>query len=317
MDRVNPAISILLVVGPLRRRAQRSLNALLAQTAIDRMEIVVVDMAPSDKPALEYAQAASVKYVRRPDLKLWSEGRYEGLKLAEAPIIASIEDHAYAAPRWAEALLEAHQGPWAAVGYAFVNANPRTYLSRASLVNDYGPWMHPTGGGPTDFVPGHNISYRRDVLESFGKDLKDLYALDFSVQAAIRERGLPMYVEPRAIVAHENFTRIRQIIGVNVAYGRLFAGQRMRVERWSFAWRLLYAALVPLGSPAVSAFRYVRSMAPRPEMRAPAIKASPLFIVTRLFSGVAESIGYLFGSGAAEREVMGYWEMKVVRSTVD
>ncbi len=84
-----------MVVGPLRRRAQKSLNALLAQTAIDRMEIVVVDMAPSDKPALEYAQAASVKYVRRPDLKLWSEGRYEGLKLAKAPIIASIEDHVY------------------------------------------------------------------------------------------------------------------------------------------------------------------------------------------------------------------------------
>ncbi len=86
MDRANPALSVLLVVEQLRRRAQRSLNALLAQTAIDRMEILVVDMAPNDGPPLECAEAAPVNYSRRPDLKLWSEGRYEGLKLAEAPI---------------------------------------------------------------------------------------------------------------------------------------------------------------------------------------------------------------------------------------
>ena len=317
MDRVSPAISVLLVVGPLRRRAQRSLNALLAQTALDQMEIVVVDMAPSDKSTLEYAGAAPVKYVRRPDLKLWSEGRYEGLKQAEAPIIASIEDHAYAAPKWAEAVLEAHQGPWAAVGYAFVNANPQTYLSRACLVNDYGPWMHPTGGGSTDFVPGHNISYRRDVLESFGENLKELFALDFSVQAAIRERGLPMYVEPGAIVAHENFTRVRDMIGVHVAYSRLLAGRRVKVGHWSLVRRLVYAALVPLGSPAVAAVRYVRSIAPRRQMWSPALKAIPLFIVTRMFSSLAESISYLFGSGSAELEVMSYWEMNAVRSTAD
>ena len=34
------------------------------------------------------------------------------------------EDHCFPADGWAEALVAAHQGPWAAVGPAFLNANP-------------------------------------------------------------------------------------------------------------------------------------------------------------------------------------------------
>ena len=317
MNRANAAISVLLVVGSLRKRAQRSLNALLAQTALDQMEIVVVDVAPRDKPELEYGEDAAVKYLRRPHLSLWSEARYEAYQHSTGPIVASVEDHAYAAPNWAEAVIEAYQGSWAAVGYAFVNANPRTYRSRACLIKDYGPWMHPTGGGPTGFVPGHNISYRRDVLESFGDELKDLFALDFTMQAAIRRRGLPMYVEPRAIVAHENFVRISQMIRVQVAYSRLLAGRRMKIEGWSPGRRLLYAALTPFGSPAIACCRYVKSFAPRRTLWLAALKATPIVVVSFACCGFAESFSYLFGDGSAEQEVMTYWELKAVRSTVD
>ena len=264
------------------------------------MEIVVVDLAPGDKPALEYDEAAPVKYLRRPHLALWSEARYEAYQHSTGPIVASIEDHAYAAPNWAEAVIEAHQGPqgpWAAVGFAFVNANPETYRSRACLIKDYGPWMHPTKGGPTGFVPGHNISYRRDVLESFGDELEDLFALDFTLQAAIRRRGAPMYVEPRAIVAHENFVRISQMIRVQVAYNRLLAGRRMKVEEWSAGRRLLYAALTPFGSPAIACYRYVKSFAPRPTLWLDALKATPIIVASFAICGFAESFSYLFGDG--------------------
>jgi hypothetical protein len=43
--------------------------------------------------------------------------------------VAFIEDHGFPARDGAEKLIEAHVGPWAAVGYAFTNANPKSYLS--------------------------------------------------------------------------------------------------------------------------------------------------------------------------------------------
>jgi len=317
MESGGPFLSVILVIGPHRKRAQRSLNALCAQTALELMEIIVVDLAPLETPRLEFPVEAHVVYLQRPDIKLWSEGRYQGLLRATAPAVASIEEHAYAAPKWAEALIRAHEGPWAAVGYAFVNANPQTYLSRACFVNDYGPWMHPATGGPTSFVPGHNISYRREVLMSFGEDLEELFALDFSLQDAIRKRALPMCVEPDAIVAHENFFHISQMIGVHIAYSRLLAARRVTIGRWSMARRLLYAVLVPLGTPALSLLRYIRSFAPRRAMWIPALQAIPIFVVTRTLSAPAEAVTYLFGGGDAEMEVMCRWEMMEVRSTID
>jgi hypothetical protein len=182
------------------------------------------------------------------------------------------------------------------------------------MLKDYGAWMHPTSGGETNYVPGHNVSYRRDVLLSFGAELEELYALDFTMQDAIRKRGLRMYLDPRAVVAHENFMKIHQMIGVHVAYHRLLAARRMRVQKWSLGRRLLYAALIPVGAPAIATYRYVKSFAPRRPLWMPALKALPIFLLTHSIAGPAEAISYLLGAGGAEHEVMNRWELMTVRS---
>src|SRR5690348_3856265 len=134
---VSPELSVILVVGERRERSQGALNALCAQTAIDRMEIVVLDIA-GDAPRLTCPATVSLTYLVEPHHETLGGSRYAAFRHATAPIAAFVEDHAIARRDWAESLIRAHAGGWAAVGYAFENSNPQTYLSRSCMVNDYG-----------------------------------------------------------------------------------------------------------------------------------------------------------------------------------
>lgn len=59
-----------------------------------------------------------------------AEARAAGIRQANAPVVAFVEDHSYPDPDWAERLIEAHRKLWAAVGpVMMVNANPATMIS--------------------------------------------------------------------------------------------------------------------------------------------------------------------------------------------
>ncbi len=72
--------------------------------------------------------------VRVPRIASRGQANAAGALAARAPVVALAEDHAYPAADWKEALLEDHQGPWAAVGLRVLKANPGTLVSWADFV---------------------------------------------------------------------------------------------------------------------------------------------------------------------------------------
>jgi hypothetical protein len=308
-----PSLSAIVVVGGCRTRSQRALDALGAQTAAGSIEIIVFDLASPDTPRLVAPSNVSTIYRSYPESMFWSRARAAAVHDASAPVVAFIEDHCFPAPTWAEELIEAHQGPWAAVGYAFTNANPETYLSRAGMINDYGAWVHPARRGRSPNLPGQNISYKRDLLLSFGEQLEILLTPDFNLQWALGRRGLAMYVEPRAVVAHEHFTRLPALMGAHYAYCRLLAGKRAEIQSWTRLKRILYGFGVLPGAPLLATVRLFSSLRGRAWLLPATIRALPVFVPAHLWAAIGESLGYLRGPGNAERDLH-RWELDTERS---
>ena len=306
-------LSAIVVVGPCRTRAQRVINALYAQTVVESIEIIVIDLAPSGTPTLETAPGVRVTYLSRPEMILWSRARVEGVQHAQAPIVAFIEDHCFPEPGWAEALIEAHQGPWGAVGYGFTNANPETYMSRACMVNDYGYWLHPARRGQASILPGQNVSYKRDLLLAFGARLELLLTPDFNLQQALSKQNLPMFVESRALAAHENFIRLSALMQAHYAYARLLAARRAEVLSWSRIRRIFYGLAVLPGAPVIAIARLILGLRGRASLWPAVMAAFPIYVLTRLWAAIGESLGYLLGQGSVERKLH-RWELEVERT---
>ncbi len=307
-----PDLSVVLVAGAQRVRAQRVLDALAAQTVRDRLEVVVVDIVEGAPARLAVAPSLRHTYVVRPDITRWGTARAEGVRLATGPVVGFIEDHCFPRPDWAEILIEAYRGPWDVVGYAFTNANPQSYVSRASLLARYGQFVSPTGRRPAPLVSGNNVSYRRPLLLSFRDELEGLLTIDFNLQEILGRRGAPMLVEARALAAHQTFSRFMDDSITGHWYCRLLAARRAETQRWSLARRLIHGVGAPLGSPAIRLARLLRSLPGRRPLWRDACMGLPLIAGWYLTDAVGESLGYLLGAGRAEQEAL-RWELNEAR----
>src|SRR5437588_5390789 len=98
-----PLLSVAVVVGTQRERAQRVLAHLAAETIAPDIEVIVVDTQPAAR-ALSATRVPPVRILRGDSLS-YGEARAAAVHAAQAQIVAFLEDHCYPHPRWAEAVV--------------------------------------------------------------------------------------------------------------------------------------------------------------------------------------------------------------------
>ena len=296
-----PKLSAILVVGPRRARSQGALDALFDQTAVDSMEIVVVDVA-GDLPALKLREGVRTVYLSGTEVRGWAKARAAGALAATSPIVAFVEDHSVPEPDWAHFLIDAYRGPWAAVGYAFRSANPERYVLRSTFLARYGMFAYPAHSGPARYISGSNGSYRRADLLAIGPQNLDLLAVDFNVFEILHSRGLQMFTEGRAVVRHLDHPRLRDEFLTGRGYCRMMAADRVRANSWGVVRRTIYGLGAPLGAPVVRLARLSASLRGRRPLWWPFLQALPLVVALYLSDAIGEAAGYLFGAGNAEQQ---------------
>ncbi|MDT7603233.1 MAG: hypothetical protein QOF61_1230, partial [Acidobacteriota bacterium] len=183
-----------------------------------------------------------------------------------------------------------------AVAPVMANANPRSKVSWANLLVEYAPWLEPTEGGEREHLPGHNGSYKRDVLLAYGERLEAMLDAESVLHWDLRACGHRLFLESRARTLHLNFTDATASATLRFHGGRLFAASRAR--RWSPWKRLAFAA----GSPLIPLVRFARIA--RAARRALPRTASQIGILSLVFAalvcdGAGEFVGYAAGGGAA------------------
>ena len=218
------------------------------------------------------------------------------MRAARGEVVALVEDHAYPAPGWAEALINRHRESWAAVGPVMSNGNPRSVTSWANLLVEYAPWMEPTEGGEQEHLPGHNSSYKREALVQYGDRLEAMIEAESVLHWDLRAKGHKLYLEPKARVFHQNFSAPVPSLALRFNGGRLFASARAR--EWPAWRRALFAAASPL-IPLVRCARIAREMYSRGPTRRMLPRLLPALVVSLLFDGAGEAAGYASGPGGA------------------
>jgi hypothetical protein len=289
-----PELSVVLATDSYETIA-KVVSKMSAQSASRSIELVIV--APGSEHAdvrrRELPGFHGVKLVDAPPYPLaWA--RAAGIRVAGAPLVAIGETHAYPEPGWAEALIEAHHGPWAVVASAVVNANPDSLISWASLFLDYGPWVDLAEGAPADYVPVHNSCFKRSVLLEYADGLDELLSMEQFLIRDLKSRGHRLYAEPAARTAHLNTSKPVAWLRERFYVGRGFAATR--AAPWGRPRRLAFAAASPLipvlrfrrTLPLLRDSRSARGLMPR---------VLPALLTSLAVSAFGELCGYAFGAG--------------------
>ena len=292
-----PALSVVALAPDRFETVARTVSHLAAQDAAAQIELILVAPAAGlDVPASAVAPFAAWRVVRHEEWHSTSEARAGGIRQASAPIVVLVEDHCYPAPGWARALIDAHQEDWAGVGPVMLNANPGTLVSWANLVIEYGPWMtSPSRGESVDHIPGHNSSYKRDVLLAYGPQLGAMMEAESVLQWDLAARGHRFTIAPDARTRHKNFSRVLPSLALRFNGGRLFAANRAR--HWPGWRRLMFAAGSPL-LPGLRTWRARRALQSLRDSR-PRRGLLPLIFALLTVDAAGECAGYAAGGGQA------------------
>ncbi len=296
VDAVRPELSVVLATPYDFESLRPVIGHLRAQTIRDRIEIVIVGSTPDqfqiDVSALDGFAGHRLLYVG--PIRSLNIPRAAGFRAAQAPLVALTEDHCFPAPGWAEALVHAHRGSWAAVGPNIAVANPQRHMAWANHLIQYGPWAHTTPSGVQDDLPGHNSCYKRDVLLEFDQDLETLFIAEARLFADLRRRGHQLYTEANAVSYHVYITKLRPYWQENYHIGRQFASNRSR--GWSLGHRICRAVASPL-VPALRTWRIARRMRELGWFSDLVPRVLPTLWIGLSASALGEMAGYLFGMG--------------------
>jgi Glycosyl transferase family 2 len=279
------------------------LGKLREQTAADRIELLIVTPAETAAEVAEEVNGfLATRVVEFDTPRSAAAARAAGVRAARAPVVAMVETHCFPEPDWAAALIDAHREPVAAVGPVVDNENPERPSSWATLFIDYAEWLAPAERGLVDHLPGHNTSYKRDLLVGYGDRLEEMLEAETILHWDLRARGERLLLEPRARVWHRNVTRWSAAIDDHFQMGRTFGAARAR--RWPAPRRALYSASAPL----ILLVRLRRILAEiRRTGRGDIIpRALPMMLSALASHAVGESVGYLAGPGRSMSRMAPY-----------
>lgn len=297
-----PPLSVVLSSPDTFQGLRTTLRYLAAQTVRDQIELVLVG-----PEGVEFEVDAGlvdgfldVRVVRIPRVRTIAQANAAGVRAARGRVIALAEDHCFPSPTWAEALIDAHRAPHAVVGPVVGNANPATWISWADFLAGYGPWMAGLQPQRVGFLPGHNSSYKREVLQDLGDGLEDALEAETLLHMQLAREGCSLHLEPHALVHHVNFALLESWTDAQFLNGRMFAGMRSR--EWGIGKRVLYFA----ASPAIPVVRMVRALPSWKRLPvSTTMKTKVLFglMLGMAIDGYGQMFGYAAGPGSARDQL--------------
>ena len=283
-----PDLSIVIASWSDDESLARCLRSLAPQSR--GAEVIVATNRPGGELERRYPQ---VRFVRGPDGATVFRLRTLGADVAHGRLIALLEDHAAAGPRWSAALREAHRAGHGIVGGPVENGLQSRAVDWALYFVEYGVYMPPMRGGPVPRLSGLNIAYDRELLRACRDIWKDTLQ-EHEINDALAAQGHTLHLAPDAVVQSFLPMTLGYAMGHLCNGGRHFA--HYRASRCSRAKRLVWALASPL-VPAVLFVRLVRAIASRrPRRLAQMLRALPFLALVLGAWGWGEATGYFFAA---------------------
>lgn len=311
-DPARPALSAVVVATSGFAGVRRTVRHLRGQTIADRIELIIVapqEQAIADAAPNELEGFFAVRILAVGPIDHIDACAAKGIQAASADVVASIEDHAFPDPDWAEQVLRgfsAEDGQWSAVASFIANGNPATSLSWTNFLLGYGAWYGPLRGGTIDRVSQHNICLRRSALGPLLDDLPSHMGRSGSLLPDLRRMGRRFYFAPGAKLRHINPSRLDVTVSLRFHAGRLAAGSRASMERFSPLKRAIYTAASPL-------FPLLRLRTLRGKLGESGPRVFPSLLAGLLLDAAGQALGFAFGPGAKTRDGLARFEFDRVR----
>ncbi|HVS14219.1 MAG TPA: glycosyltransferase [Thermoanaerobaculia bacterium] len=313
-----PTVSVVLLVGTVRHRAERCLAAVLAQDDPPE-EVLVLDVA-SDAPPLAGSDRPRVRRIALPPDTVFGAARALGAREARSQVVAFVEEHAAPCPGWLAATRRAFGSGLSGIGPLVLNANPGVGFSNLTYALGYGLFRAAVDRRPTLWIPSHNSAFRRAALLELGHALPELLGSENVLRQVLWKRGHRFAMEPDARILHWNECWIRGTPMLYFHYHRTAAA----AERAHLPERRLRRLMITLGWPLIPFYSWLlldrrlrrHRREDRPIQRGEVLRRLPTLLRVYLLGAAGRALGNLGWAGRSAQRFTTY-ELTLPRDAAD
>ena len=271
------------------------LRALDRQRPDLALEVLVVDRVGAEvRDRVERAFSWVTMIAVAPDTTI-PDMRAMAFAKARGEAVAVIEDHVIVPQGWARQLMDALEDGHDVVGGAVENAATGTLLDWAAFLCEYSHCLPPLPAGPSDWLTGNNVVYRRAVLDRC-RDALGRGRWENVLHDTLRERGVTLVCRPDIVVGHKKHYTFGEYLTQRYFYARSYAGAR--VAGRPLATRLLYG-VAAFGLAPLLYWRIVSRVLRKGRHTDRLWPSLPLLVPFVLSWSLGEVVGYWRGPGTA------------------
>ncbi len=309
----NPYISVVILIGAQRKRAEKALASVLQQDSLDQAEIIILDIAYGKYPPLAGSGLSSVKVLDCSSSSSYGSLRAQAVHNARGQVVAFLEEHALAQPGWLKALVRDFHKGYAGVGGSPEALNPGVGLSDVFSLINFGFLL--TSSTPVNQLPVHNGAYRRDILLSFGNQLPMLLASDLLLSPKIIEKGFTLLADPEVKILHLNMEYGSHGLLAYYNWNIIFGRNRAQLNHWSLSRRIFQFLIIPL-VPCIRYFKHLIHFIKydRKKNRSLLLNTGG-FLIVQSIAATGIGVGCLFAAKNAEAKFLDY-ELNHERSRI-
>ena len=295
---MKPLLSIIIANANGQPEIVACLSALEKQMVENRFEVIVVALAGSAMTDALRQQFDWVRIVLANRDEGIPQMLVAGLATSQADIVAVLEDHEIVLPGWCEAVLYAHSThpEVVAIAGSIDNGCVDRIIDWATFFCEYCKFMSPIRAGETDFLPGHNVSYKRKGLETGSLEAMSNGFWDSALHPDLLRRGFKFRMEPKLKVLHQKHIGFFEFIEQRYLYSRYYAGSLAR--DWSLPYRAAYS-FACLALPVILLYRIISCGFAKRAFQRELLLSVPFLVTFTLVWAFGEMVGSLFGRGAS------------------
>jgi glycosyltransferase involved in cell wall biosynthesis len=290
----NPLLTVVMIAGNRRERAQRMLRSVLEQDIADQIVIMVYDRA--DQPGRDLPELNRSNIVYEVVGKEWTLGPLQkrAILAASTDIIAFIEEHVVVPPGWARETLRLHAEGYTGVTGIFIAGNPHYRWARILFSITYGNYMLSNQAGETRDIPGDNSSFIRSKILKYEDELDLLLSTDILLIRRLVAEGEKLYRAADLILKHWNENTFFDGWIALYYWNQMYICNLRAVEGWSPLYRGLRFLSTPL-APFVRAVKSYRQAKKNASDMKQFFSDLPVSLLFHSGSAAGMAAGLLFG----------------------
>jgi GT2 family glycosyltransferase len=255
-----PLVSVIIPSYHQKHVIFDALASVLRQKTDFQYEVIVVESSGDDTAEMVRKRYPKVRVIELAERAFPGTARNEAIRAAKGRYLAFTDTDCVVHEDWLQQLVNSHKRGYKVVGGKVKNGTLRSINGTVDYLLEFSDLVKPFETTQNTHFGTCNLSIEKQVFTEHGLFIDQVKGSDSLYCRRIKEKGIDLFHQPRAVIWHRNRTRFSKIIKnqYELGYGAAINRQKYNLKGQVFVKYPMLIPLLPFVRISAIAFRLIR-----------------------------------------------------------